>query len=171
MFNSQSTPKQQDLLLHMDAYTAMGPHGIHLRILKMLLMSRQNLSMIFEQVWESGRVPADWKLANVPVFNIREDPENHRPVSLTSVPSQVMEEMILGSTEKHLEDNAGISHSFVKGKSCLFNLISFCDRVTHLTDLGKPVVTLLDFTKTLNIVSPSDLLDKQSSPQLVNHVK
>lgn len=53
-----------------------------------------------------------------------------------------MEEMILGSAEKHLEDNAGISHSqhsFMRGKSCLLNLISFCDRVTHLFDLGKPL--------------------------------
>lgn len=41
MSNSQLTPKQQDLLLHMDAYRSTGPHGIHLRILKMLLMSLQ----------------------------------------------------------------------------------------------------------------------------------
>lgn len=53
-----------------------------------------------------------------------------------------MEEMTLGSTEKHLEDSAGISHSqhsFTQGKSCLLILISFCDRGTHLTDLGKAV--------------------------------
>lgn len=31
--------------------------------------------------------------------------------SLTPVPGQIMEEMPLGSTEKHLEDSAGISHS------------------------------------------------------------
>lgn len=120
----------------------MGPHEIHLRILKMLLMSLQNLSMIFEQSWESRGVPGDWKLTNVPVFKNKEDLGSHRPVSLTSVPSQIMEEMILGSTEKHLEDNAGISHSqhsFMRGKSCLLNLTSFCDRMTHLADPGKPV--------------------------------
>lgn len=89
MSNSQPTPRQQDLLLHMDAYKSMGPDGIHLRILKMLLMSLQNLSMIFEQFWESRGVPADWKLANVPVFhNKEEDPGNHRPVSLTAVPGK-----------------------------------------------------------------------------------
>lgn len=95
MSNFQLTPKQQDLLLHMDACKSMGPHGTHVRILKMLLMSLQNLSMIFEQFWESRGVPADWKLANIPVFNIKEeDPGNHRPVSPTSVPGQIMEEMI-----------------------------------------------------------------------------
>lgn len=76
-------------------------------------MSLQNLSMIFERSWESREVPAGWELENVvPLFkNKEEDPGNHRPVILTSVPGQIVEEMILGSTEKHLEDNAGISHS------------------------------------------------------------
>lgn len=64
MSNSQLTPKQQDLLLHMDAYKSMGPHGIHLRILKVLL-SLQNLSMIFEQFWESEgfQLTGSWQMS------------------------------------------------------------------------------------------------------------
>lgn len=64
--------------LQLDPYKSVGPH---LRILKMLLMSSQNLPMMFEQSRESGGVPADWKLANVvPLFKKKEDPGNHRPV-------------------------------------------------------------------------------------------
>lgn len=65
MSNSQLTPKQQDLLLHMDAYRTTGPHGTHLRILKMLLMSLQNLSMIFEQFWESEgfQLTGSWQMS------------------------------------------------------------------------------------------------------------
>lgn len=33
------------------------------------------------------------------------------PVSLTSVPHKILENITLGSIEKYLEDNAGINHS------------------------------------------------------------
>lgn len=85
--------------------------------------------MIFEQSWDSGEVPADWKLSNViPIFKKvkNEEPVNY---SLTSVPSETMAKIILGSLEKHLEDTV-MSHSqhFMRGKSCLSNLISFYKR-------------------------------------------
>ena len=72
----------------------------------------------------------------VPVFKKgrKEDPTNYRPVSLISVLGKVMEKVILGAIEKHVEDSTVISHSqhgFVRGKSCLSNLISFYDRVSH----------------------------------------
>ncbi|KAJ7412736.1 rna-directed dna polymerase from mobile element jockey-like [Pitangus sulphuratus] len=62
-----------------------------------------------------------------------------RPVSLTSVPGKVMEKTVLGGIEKHLKDSAVIGHNqqgFMREKSCLSNLISFYDKVTHLADQG-----------------------------------
>lgn len=35
----------------------------------------------------------------------------------------------------------------MRGKSCLINLISFYDKVTHVADQRKPVVIFLDFNK------------------------
>lgn len=55
-------------------------------------MPSQNLSIIFEQSWESGEVSADWKLGNVvPVFKkgMKKGLRKDRPVSLTSVPAKV----------------------------------------------------------------------------------
>ncbi|KAJ7428106.1 hypothetical protein WISP_01889 [Willisornis vidua] len=84
--------------------------------------------------WDRDKVPADWKLVNiVPVFKKgkKEDHGNYRPVSLTSVSGKFMEKIILGSIEKHLKDNAAIGHrqhGFMRGKSCLLNLISFHDK-------------------------------------------
>ncbi|KAJ7408436.1 RNA-directed DNA polymerase from mobile element jockey-like protein [Pitangus sulphuratus] len=145
---------------------------------KSWLMSWQNLSMIFEQYWESGDVSADWKLDNVvPIFKKgkKQDLGNYRSVSLTSVPSKVTEKTILGGIEKHQKDNPVIGHSqhtFMSIKSCVSNLISFYGKVTRLVDQGKPAdIIFLDFSKSFNTVSHRILLDKMSSTQLDKHIR
>ncbi|KAJ7400850.1 hypothetical protein WISP_00193 [Willisornis vidua] len=132
----------QDLLLQLDPYKSMGPDEIHPRILKELMdVITKPLLMIFEWSWESGEIPADWKLENaILIFKKgkKKDPGNYRPVSLTTEPGKVMEKIILGSIEKHVKPNAVIGHSqgvFMKGKSCLTNLISFYDKVTHVVQI------------------------------------
>ncbi|KAJ7404223.1 RNA-directed DNA polymerase from mobile element jockey-like protein [Pitangus sulphuratus] len=167
-----------NLLLQLDPYKSIGPDGINVRILKELTdVIAKPISMIFQRSWESGEVPADWTLANVlSIFKKgkKEDHGNYRPVSLTSEPIKIMEKIILVGIEKHVEDNAAICHSqqvFMRGKPCLLDLISFYIRVTHVTDLGKPLdVIFFNISKSFDTVSHSILLDKMSSTQLNNCV-
>ncbi|KAK4815560.1 hypothetical protein QYF61_004077 [Mycteria americana] len=157
-----------DLLHHLDTHKSMGPDEIHPRVLKELAdVLTKPLSIIYQQPWLTGEVPANWRLANVtPIYKKgwKEDPGNYRPVSLTSVPGKLMEQIILSAITWHVEYNQGIKpsqHGFRKGRSCLTNLISFYDKVTCLVDEGKAVdVVYLEFSKAFDMVSHSILLEK-----------
>jgi len=87
----------------------------------------------------------DWSKGNVtPVFKTgeKEDPGNYRPVSLTSIPGKMMEQLILEVIIKQAKEKKVIrssQHGFTKGKSCLTNPIAFCDDMTGWVDEGRAV--------------------------------
>ncbi|CAM5152153.1 unnamed protein product [Natator depressus] len=158
----------RDYLEKLDVHKSMGPDELHPRVLKELAaVIAEPLAIIFENSWRTGEVPDDWKKANVvPIFKKgkKEDPGNYRPVSLTSVPGKIMEQVLKESILKHLEERKVIrnsQHGFTKGRSCLTNLIAFYDEITDSVDEGKAVdVLFLDFSKAFDMVSHSILVSK-----------
>ncbi|KFV79933.1 RNA-directed DNA polymerase from mobile element jockey, partial [Struthio camelus australis] len=98
----------RDLSSKLDIHKSMGPDGMHPRVLRELAdVIARPLSIIFERSWRSGEVPEDWKKACVtPVFRKgkKEESGNYRPVSLTSSPGKLMEQLLLEALTKHVED-------------------------------------------------------------------
>ena len=74
---------------------------------------------------------------------------------------------------QRIQDNQVIrpsQHGFMKGRSCLANLISFYNRASCLLDEGKAMdVVYLDFSKVFDTISHSILLAKLAACGLDGH--
>jgi hypothetical protein len=104
-------------------YKAHGPDGIHGKILKNYAVGlAYPLTCIFKTSYNSGRIPQQWKLANVvPIFKKgnKTSVENYRQISLTCLVMKVFEhiikEKILFLTSDAIDNR---QHGFLAQKSC-----------------------------------------------------
>ena len=125
------------------------------------------LLKIFNESMTTGMVPKDWKQANVSAIykkGPKHSPGNYRPVSLTSHVCKILESIVKDTITCHLNQFNLIKstqHGFVKGRSCVTNLLEFLEFVCGCVDSGQPVdVIYLDFQKAFDKVPHRRLLAK-----------
>ena len=125
------------------------------------------LSILFSKSLKDGRIPEDWRSANVtPIFKkgSKAMPGNYRPVSLTSATCKLMERIVKEDIEAHVERNGLIrpsQHGFRQGRSPQTNLIEFMEQTTTWMDEGRSFdIIYLDFAKAFDVVCHRRLIVK-----------
>lgn len=163
------TPGISKLLHKLNPFKAAGPDSIPTHILK--IASDQIapvLTKIFQQSYDSGILPNDWKDANiVPIFKKgdKQLPSNYRPVSLTSITCKVMEHIVHSNIMEHFDKNNILcdeQHGFRKKRSCESQLVTTIQGIASKLRTGRDQVDviLLDFAKAFDKVPHQRLLHK-----------
>ena len=174
-FNASTVKKK---LMNLKKDKSPGPDGIHPMLLHSTAdMIAKPLADIFSASFEQGVIPADWRKANVSPIHKKgrkDNPNNYRPVSLTSVPCKIMESIVRDAVVEHIEKNTLISdhqHGFVQGRSCLTNLLEVLEAWTRILDEGYGFdVIYLDYRKAFDTVPHTRLLRKLSTYGIGNQV-
>ena len=149
------------LLNDLNIHKAMGPDGLHPRVLKQLAPTiAPILQLIFQKSIDSGQVPSDWKTANMcPIFKKGQkyDPANYRPVSLTCVCSKLLEHIVTKHVLSHLEKHNilyDMQHGFRSKRSTETQLIAFTQDILKNVCTGQQTdVVIMDFAKAFDKVS------------------
>ena len=122
---------------------------------------------MYRKSLDEGELPLDWKEANVTPIHKKGSktvPGNYRPVSLTSIPCKILEDLVREEIQRHLEKNNLMNqnqHGFVQGKSCLTNLLETLEDITASIDEGSEIdMIYLDFSKAFDSVLYRRLLKK-----------
>ena len=99
-------------------------------------LPKETVEQISTLSLEEGIVSSEWKKANItPLLKkgLRNKPENHRRVNLTSVVFKLLETLIRDNLVEFLVKHKLINtsqHGFLKSMSCLTNIFCFFEEIT-----------------------------------------
>ena len=112
-------------LKELNTHKSCGPDDIHARLLPELAeYFSAPITELFRKSIEQGRIPKEWKLANIaPIFKkgSKHLAENYRPISLTCVLCRIMESFLRDIIMDHLRGNNLLSpkqHGFMWQINC-----------------------------------------------------
>ena len=156
------------LLLDLKENKASGPDKVPSRILRVAAEPISHcLQLLFTASLHTGKVPSDWKQANItPVFKKRErfKASNYRPVSVTCICSKLMEHVVVSQMMKHFDEHgilADCQHGFRKQRSCETQLIGLTQELHEcLEEKAQVDMIILDFSKAFDKVPHQRLMTK-----------
>ncbi|XP_072182188.1 uncharacterized protein [Diadema setosum] len=156
-FDRRGVEKQ---LQQLNPSKASGPDEIPPKLLKLMAHEiAPVLSFLFQQSYNTGTIPSQWKQALVsPIHKSGEknDPSNYRPISLTCIACKIMEHVILSHVSKHLASNKILTdtqHGFRQGLSATTQLSSAVHDWSSILQKRSQVDTIfLDFQKAFDRV-------------------
>ena len=145
-----------------------GPHELHPIMLKELAVElAAPMTMLFNQSLFLGKVPEEWKMANVsPIFKkgSRKVAANYRPVSLTSISCKIMEAAVRETILTYLKRNSLLStrqFGLLGGRSTILQLLTFLDKCVDAISRGNVTdVVYLDFQKAFDTVPHKRIMVK-----------
>ena len=99
----------RNLIAGMKEQSAPGPDGFPNKLIKEVEKEiALPLKILFRNSMDSGKIPNDWRQAVfTPIYKMKgskASPGNYRPVSLTSSIGKLMERLVKGEIEKHIEN-------------------------------------------------------------------
>ena len=147
---------------------AARPDGIMPRMLKRLAkVLSKPITMIFQESIKRRIVPKQWKIAWITVVfkkGRRLLAGNYRPISLTSVLSNLIEKIIRDHISEHMVTNGFYSnkqYGFIKKRSAPLQLLEAMDKWTEALDKGSSVDCIYaDFQKAFDKVPHRRLMVK-----------
>ena len=146
---------------------AFGPDNIPTRLLKECASSiAPSLTYLFNKSLNSGNLPTEWKLSNVIPLHKKGNKsyvENYRPISLMCMVAKVLECCIYNRLVDHIQKMlSDEQHGFLRGKSCVGQLLSVLDRIGKNLDMALQAdILYLDIAKAFDTVDHK-LLQKLS---------
>ena len=162
-------PGIEKLLRQLNPNKAAGPDNIPAKILKTCSLELAPLlSTLFTKTLKEGKIPSDWKEANVAAIFKKGDrniASNYRPVSLTSIICKLQEHVIVSNVMNHLDEHdilTDCQHGFRSRRSCETQLLTLVHDLATSLDPGKQQIDLavLDFSKAFDRVPHQRLLTK-----------
>ena len=124
-----------------------------------------NLCYLFNLSLSSGRIPSEWKSADVTPIHKKESKvpaENYRPISLLPIISKVLERCVYQRFYEHVAHLINeCQHGFLRNHSCVTQLLSVLHTIGHYLDRNTQTDMLyLDFAKAFDSVDHGILLEK-----------
>ena len=158
----------ENTLRNLNPHKATGPDAIPAHLLHELSAEvAPALTFVFQISLDTGQIQDDWHTAYIVPAYKRDDKcseKIHRPVSITSICSKVMEHILFSNIMQHLDKNTILmeaQHGFHKKHSCKTQLITIIEDMTCNLSNGTQIdAVFIDFAKAFDKVPHQRLLLK-----------